>query len=362
MENKKSALIKIITIIAITSFLVLFFAKIKFQPRIFKKSQVLMGTVVNITIVDRNLTRAEKACEIAFKEMNRIEKMLSVKDKSSEIAKLNQHKDLEFVNVNSEVIFLLEESAKFSALTQGAFDISVGPLVELWKESLEQGYVPANAEIHKILPLVDYRNIEIDSRKNLVKFKKKGMKIDLGGIAKGYAVDRAIKVLRKKGVKNCLIEAGGDLFASGKGINKKEWMIGLRNPRETSLILEFSCTNKGVATSGDYERFKILNEKRYHQLIDPRAGLPESEIISATIVAPDAMTADALSTAVLILGKEKGMKLIKKTEDIEGVIIVKEKEDFRIFVSKTLEKSLRQRNPPGFLKKEDRFSRRRIFF
>ena len=348
MGNKKPALIKIIAIIAVMFFLVLFFVKTVRQPRIFKKSQVLMGTVVNITIIDRNLTRAEKACQIAFEEMKRIEKMLSVRDKSSEIYKLNQHKDLEFVNVNPEIIFLLEESAKFSALSQGAFDISVGPLVELWKESLEQGFVPAKAEIHKILPLVNYGNIEIDSRRNLVRFKRKGIKIDLGGIAKGYAVDRAIKALRKKGVKNCLIEAGGDLFASGKGINKKGWLIGLRNPRESNLILEFSCSNKGVATSGDYERFKILNKERYHHLIDPRTGLSESEVISVTIVAPDAMTADALSTAVLILGKNEGMKLIKKTENIEGVIIVKEEGDFGIFVSKTFKKPLAQKKSKEF--------------
>lgn len=347
MGNKKSALIKIIGIIAVISFLVLFFVKIVRQPRIFKKSQVLMGTVVNITIVDRDLAGAEKACEIAFKEMSRIEKMLSVKDKSSEVYKLNQHKGLEFINVNPEIIFLLEESEKVSALSQGAFDVSVGPLVELWRESLEQGEGPTDTEIHKIIPLVDYRNIEIDSRRNLIRFKKKGIKIDFGGIAKGYAVDQAIKALKKKGVKNCLVEAGGDLFALGKGINKKDWLIGLRNPRESGLIFEFSCTNKGVATSGDYERFKILNKKRYHHLIDPRSGLPASEVISATIAAPNAMTADALSTAVLILGKEEGMRLIRKTKNIEGVIIVKEKEDFKIFVSKTLKKSPAGKIPQG---------------
>ena len=348
MGNKKSALIKIIAIIAVISFLVLFFVKIVTKPNIFKKSQVLMGTVVNISIVDRDLDRAEEACEIAFKEMSRIEKMLSVRDESSEVYKLNQHKGLEFINVNPEIIFLLEESAKVSALSQGAFDVSIGPLVELWRESLEQGEVPTDTEIHKILPLAGYRNIEIDSRRNLIRFKKKGIKIDFGGIAKGYAVDQAIKALKKKGVKNCLVEAGGDLFALGKGINKKGWLIGLRNPRESGLIIEFSCTNKGVATSGDYERFKILSKKRYHHLIDPRAGLPVSEVISATITAPSAMTADALSTAVLILGKEEGMRLIKKTKNVEGVIIVKEKEDFRIFVSKTLKKSLAGKNSQEF--------------
>ena len=348
MRNKKSALIKIIAIIAVMSFLVLFFVKIVTKPKIFKKSQVLMGTVVNISIVERDLARAEEACEIAFKEMSRIEKMLSVRDESSEVYKLNRHKGLEFINVNPEIIFLLEESAKVSTLSQGAFDVSVGPLVELWRKSLEQGEVPTDTEIHKILPLVDYRNIEIDSRRNLIRFKKKGIKIDFGGIAKGYAVDQAIKALKKKGVKNCLVEAGGDLFALGKGINKKDWLIGLRNPRESGLIIEFSCTNKGVATSGDYERFKILNKKRYHHLIDPRAGLSVSEVISATIAAPSAMTADALSTAVLILGKEGGMRLIKKTKNVEGVIIVKEKEDSMIFVSKTLKKSLAKKNSQEF--------------
>ncbi len=340
MGNKKSALIKIITIIAVTSFLVLFFVKIVTQSKIFKKSQVLMGTIVNITIVARNLAGSERACELAFKEMRRIEKMLSVKDKSSEIYKLNQHKDLEFVNVNPEIVFLLEESAKISALSHGAFDISVRPLLELWRERLKQETVPAKAEIHKIFPLVDYRNIEIDSRRNLVRFKKKGINIDLGGIAKGYAVDRAIKVLKKEGVKNCLVEAGGDLFVLGRGINKKGWLIGLRNPRESGVILEFSCTNKGVATSGDYERFKTLNKRHYHHLIDPRAGLSKSEVVSATIVAPSAMIADALSTAVFILGKKEGVELIREMEDVEGIIIVKEKENFRIFISKALEKSL----------------------
>jgi len=295
-----------------------------------------MGTIVNITVIDKDLRQAEKSCELAFREMRRIEKMLSVNNESSEISRLNQSEDLKFFKANPELIFLLKESKKYSNLTQGAFNVCIGPLVELWKEKLDKGEIPTCQEIKKIMPSVDWRNVEIDDQRNLVIFKKKGMKVNLGAIAKGYAVDQAIKVFKKNGIKNCLVEAGGDLFALGKGINRNGWRIGVKNPRKSGVILEFNCIDKGVATSGDYERFKILNKERYHHLIDPRTGFPGNEVVSVTITASDAIAADALSTAVFILGQKDGLQLIRKMKGVQGIIIVEEEGNFKIFSSQDL--------------------------
>lgn len=355
METEKLAVNKTIFLIIAVSLLVLFSIRILFPPKTYKKSQVLMGTVVNITIIDRNLDRAEKACELAFQEMQRIEKLFSTQDKSSEISKLNQGGDSEFLKTEPEIIFLLKESLRISSLTQGAFDISIKPLVDLWKEKLEKDEAPTQEEIFRILPLVDYRNIEVDSQKNLVRFKRKGVKLDLGAIAKGYAVDQAIKILKKNGIKNCLVVAGGDLFALGKGKNRLDWLIGLKHPRKSGLILEFRCANKGVATSGDYERFKILNKKRYHHLLDPQTGLPGNKAISATIIAPNAMLADALATAVFILGEKDGLSLIKKMKDVEGIVIVEKEKGLEIFMSQEPEKLNAVKILQGFLKNDLNF-------
>jgi len=348
METKKF-LTKVIIIIGFFSLLTLFFTRGRQQPEIFKKSRVLMGTVVNITVIDRDMKKASRAADCAFKELQRIEKMFSSQDKSGEIYKLNQSEELKFFKTTPEVIFLLEESRKISDMSQGAFDVSVGPLVELWKGKLKKDEIPSEAEIQKKLSLVNYKNIEIDSRRNRIRLKKKGIKIDLGAIAKGYAIDRAVKILKENGIENSLVEAGGDLFASGKGKNKKNWRIGVRNPRGSDLIFEFKCANQGVATSGDYERFKILNKKRFHHLIDPRTGLSESKVASVTIIAPDAMEADALATAVFILGEKKGISLIKKTKDLEGIVITEKDKGFKIFVSKKLKKSLVRKKIKNFL-------------
>ncbi len=350
MKNQKLSPAKIIALTVIILVLILYFSRLFLEPKVIKKSRVLMGTIVNIIIFDRDLKKGEVASELAFQEMKRVERMLSIKDEYSELSRLNQNEDLKFHRVNPEIIFLLKESRRISRLSKGKFSICVGPLVNLWEEKLGEGQIPTEKEIKKILPLVDYRNIEINERNNMVRFRKKGVKINLAAIAKGYAVDQAAKTLRKSGIKNYLVEAGGDLFASGKGSNGKDWLIGVKNPRAANILFEFRCTDKGVATSGDYERFKIVNEKRYHHLFDPWSGFPAEKVISVTIIAPSAMTADALATAVFISGEKDGLKLIEKTKGVHGMIIAEKDEKIKISMSKGFKKYFKIKTRQKFFK------------
>ncbi len=290
------------------------------QNRITRVSRIVMGTLVDISAVGPP-DKTRPAIESAFDELKRIEELTSF-HKTSGLTELNGSSGRGPVKVDSELAGLIARSLYFSRISDGAFDPTIGPISRLWNFSGEGGpRLPEREEIEQALPLVDWGMVELDTTQDTVALRKEGMALDLGAIAKGYATDKAIEKLKNAGVEAALINAGGNILAYGEKAPGKPWKIGIQDPRNQSgIIAAGEIVNKAVVTSGDYERFFMKGSKRYHHLLDPRTGYPADDLQSVTIMANDGMTADALSTAVFVLGKEKGMALIESLPDVAGLM------------------------------------------
>ena len=285
-----------------------------------KYHQVSMGTVIEITLVSEDGEAAQKASLQAFQEIRRIEQLMSPWIETSDVSRLNRSVGKEWVKISPETLEVIQRSQKISGLSEGAFDITIAPLTQLWRKARERGAPPSSEEVKKILDLVSYRNLLIQSDGKAF-LKKKGMAIDLGGIAKGYAVDRAFEILTSLGYKNLIVNAGGDLRAGGLK-NNQLWSIGIQNPRLPEKVMAtISVSDSAIATSGDYEKFFFHQGKRYHHILNPKTGFPADRCRSVTVLAADAMTADAMATAVFILGPEKGYALCQKIGGVECLIV-----------------------------------------
>jgi thiamine biosynthesis lipoprotein len=282
-----------------------------------------MGTVIEITLIDDNEEKANKAALQAFQEVKRIEQLMSPKIESGDVSRINKSSGKEWVKVPKETLEVIKKAQEISELSDGRFDITVGPLTELWRRAREKKIPPSVEEVKEKLGLVNFKNIEMD-QEGKVFLKKKGMAIDVGGIAKGYAVDRAFDVLRSLGYKNLIVNAGGDLRIGGLK-NNQPWSIGIQNPREPQKILtRISVSDVAVATSGDYEKFFIYEGKRYHHIFNPKNGFPADGCQSVTIVTKNCITADGLATAIFVLGLDKGYTLCQKLDGVECMILDKE--------------------------------------
>jgi len=293
-----------------------------------KDTQVMMGTFVEVVSADKN------ASDIVFGEIRRVENLLSKYRELSEVGKLNK---LGKLKVSPETSYVLEKAKEFWQLSDGAFDITVGPLVDLWGFSDKKYRVPDKEEIHNTLSLVGSDKIIFNINDDVVEFKLRGMKIDLGAIAKGYALDCAVKKLKGHGINSCLINAGGQIYCLGDKFGKP-WRIAMKNPRgalgrrlenqeKVSLTQPFlELKDEAVATSGDYEQYFLKGNRRYSHIFNPKTGYPsDSGVISVSVIAPDSLTADALATSIFILGKGKGLKLAKKFKGVK-VELIEEKD------------------------------------
>ena len=280
-------------------------------------TRVAMDTDVTITVMHPDVSEAESAIDCAFEEIYRISRMMNRTGDESEVARLNKNGYLP--NVSPDLRYVINKSSEYSILSNGSFDITILPVINLWKEKIRGGSAPTSDEINETLRLVNYKNISIQS--NDIYFKQASMKITLGGIAKGYAVDRAIEVLKAHHIRHALVNAGGDIRAYGFKTENEPWRIALQNPEnKTEHITIINLNNMSVATSGNYERY-FSEEARASHIIDPETGYAASELLSATIVAENATGADALATAVFVLGEADGMRLIEDLDGVEGLII-----------------------------------------
>ncbi len=310
-------------ILLFLSFILILHPSSSQSSNLFKYHQVAMGTMIEITLMGDNEEKANKAALQAFQEMKRIETLMSPWIESSDVTRINRSAGKEGVKVSQETSKVIKKAQDISELSQGGFDITVGPLTELWRKAREKKIPLSAEEVKEKLSLVNFKNIEVD-QEGKVYLKKKGMAIDLGGIAKGYGVDRAFDVLRSLGYKNLIVNAGGDLRAGGFK-NNQPWSIGIQNPREPQKILtRISVSDMAVATSGDYEKFFIYEGKRYHHIFNPNDGFPTEGCQSVTIVTKNCITADGLATAVFVLGPEKGYSLCQKLDGVECLIVDKD--------------------------------------
>jgi thiamine biosynthesis lipoprotein len=262
-----------------------------------------MGTFVEVTSPDR------RAAGIAFAEIKRLEQLLSKYDPESEVSRLNRRGKLQ---VSRETFYIIQKAKDFSRESAGAFDITVAPLADLWGFSSKNYRLPQQEEISAALKNTGADKIILRPADNVVEFLSSGVKIDLGGIAKGYALDCAGQKLKEAGIGNFLLNAGGQVFAAGDNYGRP-WKVAVRCPRRPGACAYFELRDSSVSTSGDYRQFFLRAGKRYSHIIDPVSGYPaQSGVISATVTVPDGLTADALSTAIFVLGKEKGVGLCAK--------------------------------------------------
>ncbi|MBI5073963.1 MAG: FAD:protein FMN transferase [Nitrospirae bacterium] len=284
------------------------------KDSVFKKTRPLMDTMVSITVVTDSKDRAEKAIENAFAEISRFGDLIDFYSEKSELAGINRNAGLRSVKVSPETLDVIEKAVFAAERSGGAFDPTIGPIVKLWDFLNKKK--PTGAAIAEALPLVNYKDILIDSPAATVFLKRKGMMIDLGGIAKGYAADLAVESLKKTGILSGLVSIAGDIRTFGRKPDKSPWTIGIKNPRQTGekdeIIAKIRLDDEAISTSGDYERYFISDDKRYHHLLDPKTGMPAFGCRSVSIVTDKAVNTDAFSTAVFILGPEKGMKLMRE--------------------------------------------------
>ena len=285
-----------------------------------QKTESIMGTEVTITVVARTAKEGGEAIDAGMAELRRLDAMMSLYKDTSEITKVNLAAGKAPVTVSPEMIEIVERATEISKLSGGVFDVTVGPLVVLWQMRLKEETVPTDREIDRVRPLVNYRNIIVDKKASTIFLKKPGMIMDLGGM-KGYIADRVADLIKKRGIQNAIIALAGDIWVLGRRDDGTPWRIGVQDPREhdkTLAVLEVS--DKYISTSGDYERFVIRENKRYHHIIDPRTGRPSKGVISATLIGDRGAVIDPLTKAPFILGPEEGMKLVKKI-GAEAIIV-----------------------------------------
>ena len=284
----------------------------------FEETRSMMDTFVTVTVYFPDEKTAEEAISAAFSRMEEIERIASIFDAQSEVSQLNRDGHLEAPS--DDLLKLVTMSEDYSRITDGYFDITVQPLLDLWAGGLwQESEAVQQSRIDEAMELVGWDKIGIED--NSIYFKVEGMKITLGGIAKGYAVDEALGILSNWGIKHALVNAGGDMATLGSKPEGEPWVIALVNPDDTSQSLAtFSFSDKAIATSGNYERY-FNPEKTVHHIIDPKTGYSAQECISVTIIAENATQADALATGVFVMGPEDGLNLVESLDNVECLIV-----------------------------------------
>jgi FAD:protein FMN transferase len=287
-----------------------------------ERSFVSMGSPLRVAIWTADERRADAAANQVAAEFNRLDALLSVWKDGSDVHRLNAAAGVAPVPVGGDTLDVLEAALTAGHLTGGKFDITFGALADIWKFDHDQdNRVPSRAAIDARLPLVDYQAVRVDRAAGTAFITRPGMRVHLGGIGKGYAIDRGAARLRAAGLTDFLIQSGGDLYVSGTH-DGAPWVLGIADPRQPDRVFaSLRLTNATLSTSGDYERFFEKDGVRYHHLLDPDGGEPARLCRSVTIVAASALVADALSTGVFILGPEAGLALVERTPDVEAVIV-----------------------------------------
>lgn len=289
-----------------------------------RASHTTMGSALDISVVTAESPAVRAALADAFAEVDRLDTLMSVWKPGSDILRLNEAAGRAPVPVSQEVLEVLQRGIQAGNQTDGKFDITFGALSGLWRFDAqnESDQIPDRAEVARRLPLIDYQQLDIDSAARTAFLRRASMSAHLGGIGKGYAVDRVAAILRRAGFNDFLIQFGGDLMAAGLR-EGRPWSVGIRDPRgpETRIFAAVGLVDEAFSTSGDYERFFISGGRRYHHILDPDTGEPARGSRSVTVLARDSVTADVLSTGVFVLGPDRGMALVERLPDVEAVIV-----------------------------------------
>jgi thiamine biosynthesis lipoprotein len=304
------------------------------------KENFLLGTIIKISLYDQDKNNNIIFNKV-FDRIREVESKMTINQDQSEIISLNKASGVEEVRLSPDTFYVLEKGKHYSQITEGNFDITIGPIVKLWNIGTEHPRVPSPDEIKGKLPLVNFRLLRLNPQNHSAYLEKKGMIVDLGGIAKGYAADEAKRILKEEGVQHAIVNLGGNIMTIGAKPDGSPWKIGIQNPfnprGDYMGIVEVK--DQAVVTSGVYERYFEKNGKRYHHILNPKTGYPvENGLVSVTIITPVSVDADGLSTSLFTLGLEEGMKFIEGKEEIEAIFI---REDRKVFITSGLKESFK---------------------
>jgi thiamine biosynthesis lipoprotein len=291
--------------------------------------QLVMGTFARIVVVARDTATADKCVQAALAEIRAVDERMSDYKEDSDISRVNREAAQRRVQVSPSTYEVLQRSIKFSKLTDGAFDVTVGPLVDLFHEAEKDLAAPTQEQIAEAKKEVGFEKLILDDANRTVRFTVNGMRLDLGGIAKGYGIDQAVEAARRGGAAGVMVDIGGDVRCFGVPPEGREhWRIGLQDPNSAGegmegggLVMTLRVTNAAVATSGDYQQFVIIKGKRYSHIMNRKTGTSVEGLTSVTIIADNATDADALATSVSVMGPEKGVALIEKLPNTEAILI-----------------------------------------
>lgn len=292
------------------------------SPVLIQRSQMLMGTLVQVTAVGPDAAVAQKAAADALAEIKRLENLLSTWIPESELSRVNAAAGRHPVKVSPESMELLDRSLEVADLTEGAFNIAVGPAVKAWNVS-GNGRIPSQDELEALRPLIDLSQVQLNHGAGTVYLAREGMQIDIGGIGKGFAADRAITVMEALGATAGVVAISGDIETFGRMPDDQRFVFGIQHPRKDQghLLARIELENEAVSTAGDYQRYLEVEGVRYHHILDPKTLQPSRSSQSVTVIAKEGVVADGLDTGIFVLGPEKGMALIERLFGVEGVIV-----------------------------------------
>lgn len=311
-----------------------------FSQETFMRTLKLMGSRYEITVIASNQQESDKFIDMAVNEITRIEKLISEWDSNSQTSKINSNAGVAPVKVDPELFNLIERAIQISKITDGAFDISYAAMDKIWKFDGSLQQMPDEETIRQSVSKVGYKNIILNKENGTVFLKLPGMKIGFGAIGKGYSADKAKDLLMKEGVVAGMVNASGDLNCWGNKPDGKPWLVGITNPLNKNKVFSwFPIGNSAVVTSGDYEKYVVLNGKRYAHIIDPRTGYPAHGLTSASIFAPNAELADALATGVFVMGIDAGLNLVNQLKGIECVLV---DDQGKIYYSENIERKTKE--------------------
>jgi thiamine biosynthesis lipoprotein len=293
------------------------------EARVFQDDRTKMAGPMSIRVDAPGESEAlvRSAIDAAYDEVDRVVALVSEWEPASEISRVNAAAGGEPVKVGPETLALVLKAIEIGELTDGAFDITFQPLARVWDFRQDPPRLPSAAAVASARRLVDYRRIDVDRQRRTIRLPESGMAIGLGGIAKGYIVDRVAGVLRGRGLNDFVVDASGDLRVDGR-IDDRQWQVGVRHPRDSGrTIARLPVSDLSIVTSGDYERYFILDGRRYHHIMDPSTGWPATGCQSVTVVTRDTGIADALATGLFVLGAERGLELAERLPEVEALII-----------------------------------------
>jgi FAD:protein FMN transferase len=308
------------------------------ESAVVTRAQMQMGTLVKITAVARSESVAQAAATAGFAEIRRLEELLSTWIPTSELSRVNAAAGAMPVHVSPETLTVVQRAVQAAEMTDGGFNIAIGPAVDAWRVTEDQR-IPTESELDALRPLVDLQAVHVDVLEQTIYLEKRGMRIDVGGIGKGYAADQAVDALRKAGAVAGVVALSGDIKTFGRLPGGKMFPVGIQHPREDGAVLAWiDLQDEAISTAGDYERFFEREGVRYHHILDPRTLQPARRCQSVTVIAREGVWADGLDTGIFVMGPERGMELVEQLPDVEAIIV---DQDGHLLVSSGLKQRIR---------------------